>query len=103
MRYDAAQYFDSAAKEYLADHIEEQKGLAVKQSILTEITASNASTLAEEKQFTSPWKHFGIALGMAIVAPVFLGGLIFLYTLFDSSVHLTISKQETPPAKTSGQ
>jgi hypothetical protein len=98
MRYDAAQYFEIASREYLADQIEEQKRQAVGQSILAEITAANASILAEVKQFTSPWKHFGIALGMAIIAPVFLGGLIFLYTLFDSSVHVNISKQETPPA-----
>ena len=91
MRNDAARAFDDAAQAYLAEQIEEEKKTAVDNSILAEI-----------KQFTSPWKHFGIAIVMAIVAPVFLGGLIFLYTLFDNSVHLTISRQhETQPAKSS--
>lgn len=88
MRRDAVQYFDAAAKEYLADQIEEEKKKAVNESILAEI-----------KQFTSPWKHVGMALVMAIVAPVFLGGLIYLYTLFDSSAHPSISKQETPAVR----
>lgn len=88
MRRDAAQYFADAARAFLADQIEEEKKKAVNESILAEV-----------KQFTSPWKHFGIALAMAIIAPVFLGGLIYLYTLFDSSAHPSLSKQETPATR----
>lgn len=103
MRSEAVQYFDAAAKLYLADQTEEEKKKAISQSILAEIAASNSATLAEIKQFTSPWKHVGIALAMAVVAPLLLGGLIFLYTIFDNSFHLTISRQEPAPAKLGNQ
>lgn len=92
MRREAVQFFEDAARAYLAEQIEEEKKKAVNQSILAEV-----------KQFTSPLKHFGIALIMAIVAPLLLGGLIFFYSLFDNSFHLTISKQEAPSAKATNQ
>ncbi len=86
MRNEAAEFFDESAKEYLAEYIENEKKSAVATSILDSV-----------KNYTSPWKHLGIALSMAILAPVLLGGIIFLISLFDNSfpVHLTFEKQRT--------
>src|SRR5215471_18042505 len=63
MKEEAARLFDSAARDYLSDEIEVGKKQAV-----------DASVLAEVKSFTSPWRHLGIALLMAILAPILLGG-----------------------------
>ena len=83
MREEAARLFDSAAHVYLEDEIESDKKAAVDQSILKEI-----------KSFTSPLRHLGIALLMAILAPILLGGVIFLLGVFDSSfpIHITFPK-----------
>ena len=82
MRDEGATLFDAASREYLDDEIEAQKKVAVEQSIITEI-----------KGFTSPWRHLGIALLMAILAPILLGGVIFFFSVFDSSFpfHLTFT------------
>ena len=80
MRVDAVQYFDSAAREYLAEQIEDEKKNAVEESILGEV-----------RRFSSPWRHLGIALAMAIVAPLILGGMFFLYE-HSEDIHLAVSK-----------
>ena len=80
MKDEAARFFASAAKEYMADEIEEEKKKAVEKSILSEV-----------KGFTSPWRHFGIALIMAILAPVVLGGIVFFAGVFDKSFPIQVS------------
>jgi len=59
MREEAERFFDIAAREYLDDEIQREKKRAVDESILSEI-----------KRHTSPWRHIGIALIFAIVAPI---------------------------------
>src|SRR5690242_9644262 len=54
MRSEAAEFFDSSAKSYLANYVEEQKKSAIDHSILSEV-----------KVFSSPWRHAFIALAMA--------------------------------------
>jgi hypothetical protein len=80
MQEEAARLFDSAAREYLETEIESEKERAVSESILAEV-----------KGFTSPLRHLGIALLMAILAPILLGGVIFLLGVFDSSFPLHIT------------
>jgi hypothetical protein len=70
MREDAERFFDAASRIYLADEIEEQKSKA--ESILSEI-----------KHYSSPWRHIGMALIFAIVAPIILGGVIYFLNVFD--------------------
>jgi hypothetical protein len=81
---DAAQFFHAAAQTHLTQEIEEQKAEAVEDSILDEI-----------RDFTNPWRHALIALGMAIVAPIILGLFIFLISLVDQGfpVHVTFGKE----------
>jgi len=83
MRSEAADYFNNAAKEYLADYIEAEKKKAIDGSILS----------AVEKHI-SPWRDAFVALGMAIMAPIVLGGVIFLIGIFDSSfpVHINLGQ-----------
>lgn len=90
MRSEAADIFDVAAREYLEDDITRQKQEAVDSSILSEI-----------KKFTSPVRHIAIALLMAIVAPIILGGIIFFYSLFDKSfpLHVYTSPPTAEPGK----
>lgn len=71
MRDEAAEFFDASAREYLKDFIESEKKSAVDLSILNQV-----------KVLTNPWRHFGVALLMAILAPIILGGAIFLFGLF---------------------
>ncbi|MGB8363557.1 MAG: hypothetical protein WCE20_03375 [Rhizomicrobium sp.] len=87
IRNEAAEFFHAAAEEHLADYIEQQKEEAVDNSILSEV-----------EEFTDPWRHAFIALGMAIVAPIVLGLAIFLVSLFDSGfpVHVTFGKEHAP-------
>jgi hypothetical protein len=82
MRNEAGDFFDLSAKDYLKDYIENEKQEAIDKSILDRV-----------KSYTSAWKHFGVALLMAILAPIFLGGVIFLISIFDSSfpIHVTFS------------
>lgn len=82
-RGEAADYFDIASKEYLADYVEAEKKKAVDGSILS----------AVEKHI-SPTRDALIALCMAIMAPIVLGGVIFLIGIFDSNfpVHITIGQ-----------
>lgn len=89
MRSDAAQFFDAASREYLKEQIEEEKKSAVNKSILAEI-----------KSYTSPLRHIGIALLMAVVAPLLLGGLFLLYE-HSEDIHLTLSKQQPASTKSS--
>ena len=79
MKEEAARFFDSAARDYLKDEMEDEKKEAVNQSILSEV-----------KGFTSPWRHLGIALLMAVLAPIILGGIIFFFGIFDSSFPIHI-------------
>jgi hypothetical protein len=92
MRNDAAAFFDESARSYLSEYIKNEKKLAVDQSILREI-----------KTYTDPWRHLVIALGMAILAPLVLGGLVFLYLLFDKTfpVHIIFGNVETPSVSSS--
>lgn len=96
MRNEAADFFRLAARELLKDEIEEEKKTAVGESILGEVK----SIKSEVESFTSPWKHLGIALLMAIIAPVFFGGLVFFWSLFDRSfpIHVTIGALVEQPA-----
>jgi hypothetical protein len=86
MRKQAAEFFKDAAEEYLRDYVSQQRAEAVEHSILSEV-----------RIFTSPWRHVSIALLMAIVAPLILGGLVFLWSLFDASFPFHISF--TPPTQ----
>ncbi len=74
MKLEAGRLFDVAARDYLEDEIQEEKEQAVSASILSEI-----------KRFTSAWRHLGVALLMAIVAPVLLGGIVLLIGLYHGS------------------
>lgn len=87
MRREAADFFDEAAKEYLASHIETEKINAVSSSILGEI-----------KRYTSPWKDLGIAMLMAVIAPILVGTVLFLFSIFDSSFQFHINAAASPPA-----
>lgn len=87
MRTEAADFFDTAAREYLEDEIERQRAEAVENSILAEVRRS-----------TSPLRHIAIALLMAIVAPIILGGIVFFVSLFDKSFPLHV--YTSPPATT---
>jgi hypothetical protein len=80
MRDEAASFFDSSSKIYLAKYIEEQKKEAVGQSILSEV-----------RRFSNPWRDFGIALLMAILAPILLGAGFFLASTFDRAVPVHIT------------
>jgi hypothetical protein len=75
MKEEAVRFFDTASRKYLSDEIEAAKQQAVNQSILAEV-----------KQFTSPWRHIGIALLMAVVAPFLLGGIVYFYGLYHGSI-----------------
>jgi hypothetical protein len=86
MRSQAAEFFQSAATEYLKDYIEEQKREAVRRSILSEV-----------QNFTSPARHILIACIMAVIAPLILGGIIFLFSIFDKNFHPVI--QLSPPSQ----
>jgi hypothetical protein len=90
MRNDAGDFFHVAAEEHLQDFIEHQKKKAVDESILAAV-----------KAHTSWWKHLGIALLMAIVAPVMLGGVLFFASFFDKSVpiHVEFSQGKPPSEK----
>jgi hypothetical protein len=83
MRQEAERFFDAAARAYLSDEIEQEKKRAVETSILSEI-----------KLHTSPWRHIGIALIFAIVAPIILGGVIYFLNVFDITlpIHFPVSK-----------
>ena len=87
LRKEAAEFFHSSAEEHLREYIEDQKKEAVDRSIISEVK----SIASRVKEFTAPWKHLGIALLMAIVAPVILGGIFFLFAVFDKSfpIHVT--------------
>ena len=82
MRGEAADFFHDSAEEHLREYIEDQKKRAVDGSILSEVQ----STMTQIRSFTSPWKHLGIALLMAIVAPVLLGAVLFFLGIFDKSL-----------------
>jgi hypothetical protein len=94
MRTEAADFFHNAAEEHLKASIESQKKAVLESAILADV-----------RRFTSPMRHLGIALLMAIVAPVILGGIIFFASLFDRSFPLhvytsspvTISPQQNAP------
>jgi hypothetical protein len=72
MRRDALAFFEESAAEYLHEHIEDQKRIAVNESILNEI-----------KQYTNKWKDFAVAGMMAVLVPVMLGVVVFLFDTFD--------------------
>jgi hypothetical protein len=57
MKEEAARFFDAAARDYLKDEIERGKTEAINNSILSEV-----------KTYSSPWRHLGIALLMAVLA-----------------------------------
>lgn len=87
MRIEAADFFHNSAEEHLADYIEHQKKEAVETSILSEVQ----SVATRVKSFTSPLRHLGIALLMAILAPIVLGGIVFLLAVFDRSFPIRIT------------
>jgi hypothetical protein len=80
MRNEAADFFHASAEEHLRDYIDTQKKAAVDPSILSEV-----------RNFTSLWRHLGVALLMALLAPIILGGIVFFAGVFDSSfpIHIT--------------
>jgi hypothetical protein len=79
MRTEAADFFHNAAEEHLKDYIEQQKKEVLDSAIIADV-----------RRFTSPMRHLGIALLMAIVAPIILGGIIFFASLFDKSFPLHV-------------
>lgn len=85
MREEAERFFDAAARTYLEDEIQQEKRTAIDQSILSEI-----------KHYTSPWRHVGIALIFAIVAPIILGGVIYFLNVFDVTfpIHFPVPKSQ---------
>jgi hypothetical protein len=94
VRNEAVDFFHTAAEVHLHDYIEQQKKEAIDQSIVGVV-----------REYTSPSRHILIALGMALVAPIALGGLIFFISLFDSHfpIHVTFgadraAQSSTPPA-----
>jgi hypothetical protein len=97
IRGEAADFFHLSAEEHLHDYIEDQKKSAVNASILSEVQ----TTMTRVRAFTSPWKHLGIVLLMAIVAPVILGGVLFLFGVFDKTfpVHVTVTSTAEGSAK----
>jgi hypothetical protein len=96
MRNEAADFFHAAAAEHLHEYIEDQKKDAVDASILSEVKG----TMTQVRSFTSPWKHLGIALLMAVMAPIVLAVVFTLLGVFDKTfpVHITITGVETPLA-----
>lgn len=90
MRQEAASFFQLSAKEFLSDYVNEQRTAAVDKSILATI-----------KSYTNPWKDIGIALIFAILAPVILGTVIFLISIFDNSFQIHISLGSHPPSQAS--
>jgi hypothetical protein len=91
MRSDAAEFFHISAEDHLEDYIEQQKREAVNASILSEVR----SAMTRIRSFTSPWKHLGIALLMAVIAPVLLGAVLFFIGLFDKTFPIRVTI--TPP------
>jgi hypothetical protein len=87
MRGEAADYFDNAAKEYLAEYVEAEKKKAVNHSILSAV-----------EKHTSAWRHVGIALLMAVVAPAILGGVLFLASIFDNEFHFNVTASSATAA-----
>ncbi|MEJ0043109.1 MAG: hypothetical protein WDM81_13265 [Rhizomicrobium sp.] len=92
IRSDAANFFHSAAEEHLREYIEAEKKRAVDESIMGAV-----------KSATSWERHISIALGMAILAPIVLGGIVFLFTYFDHAfpVHVSFGSDQ-PSTQSSG-
>ena len=88
MKLSAAEFFDDAAKTYLEDFIESEKKKAIDNSIVKDV-----------KSLTSPWRHALIALVMAIVVPVMLGGALWAFGTFHAALpfHETASQATRPP------
>ena len=80
MTEEAADFFDGAARAYLEDFIDAEKKRAIDASIVKDV-----------KVLTNPWRHLGIALLMAVIAPVMLGGVFFFFGLFHASLPFHIS------------
>ena len=102
MREVAARSFHESACTYLKPHIEQQRELAVNSSILEEVANHNTAAIVKIGEFTNPWKHALIAFGMALIAPLVLGGIILLASVFDSKFPFKIvpaSQAETPTNK----
>lgn len=55
------------------------------------VVAVDTSILSAVEKHTSAWRHAGIALLMAIVAPAILGGVLFLVSVFDSNFDFHIN------------
>jgi len=97
MREDAARLFDKAARQYLADEIEQHKRNAVRDSILVEVKSAGAF-----------WKQMAIALVTAILAPLIIGAMIAAALTYDRvaptatalSQHI-LGRQSQPPAVSS--
>lgn len=89
MRGDAAAFFHTAARAHLETEIEQEKAEAIEDSILDEI-----------REYTSPWRHLAIAAMMAVIAPVAIGGVLFLVGVFDSHfpIQVTIRHSQSPAA-----
>ena len=72
MREEAARLFDATARRYLAPVMEEQTAKAINESILAEVKSAG-----------SVWRQALIALIMAILAPVIIGGVIAAVLTYD--------------------
>ena len=67
----AVEFFDQAARANLAEDIDWAAADALKSAILTEVKAASAF-----------WKQLAMALVTALLAPIILGGVIFLLLFF---------------------
>jgi hypothetical protein len=80
----ALQLFGEAALDLLEGRIEAERQDAVQQSILGAIEAHNKATLAEVSKGSNIWRQGLLALGTALLAPIFLGLLIVAYRAYSS-------------------
>jgi hypothetical protein len=72
MRAKAFEFFDTAARDYLADEIEAARQEALRSAIVTEVKASGGF-----------WRQLSLALITAVLAPIIIGGVIALSLIYN--------------------
>ncbi len=89
MRNRAQDFFDLAARDYLAADMEDAREDALRGGLLEEIrnavqvqTAGLKETLAEVKSAGSFWKQLGLQTLTSIIAPLLIGSVIGIFLTF---------------------
>jgi hypothetical protein len=93
MREEAVRFFDNAAREYLAEEMEEAKEAVFQDTIIREVKAAGGL-----------WRQLFLALIAAILAPLIIGAMIAVAITYDKfyptigsvSEHLAKPPTETP-------